>query len=174
MTSDRILRLIGVASLLIFLDWPAASQDAAGYGCPMHPEQRATAQGTCPLCGMALLRMGPEAAAPYRVTVETAPRAARSPVRLTPDAVLTQVVDGIRFELKLSPPQVAAGKASALIYRLSDAHTGVAVTDLTPYLGAWGHTLILSEDAERYVHCHPTRMLPEGFLLYTSDAADEL
>jgi hypothetical protein len=29
------------------------------------------------------------------------------------------------------------------------------VTDLQPYLGAFGHALILSEDMRDYVHSHP-------------------
>lgn len=82
------------------------------------------------------------------------------PLRLTPDTVLTKVVDGTRFELTLEPQRVAAERAAALMYHLVDDRTGAPVTDLEPYLGAWGHTLILSDDAERFLHCHPTQMIP--------------
>jgi hypothetical protein len=81
-------------------------------------------------------------------------------MRLTADAVLTKVVDGIRFELTLEPQRVAAGRAAALMYHLVNERIQAPVTDLEPYLGAWGHTLILSDDAERFLHCHPTQMIP--------------
>lgn len=83
-------------------------------------------------------------------------------VTLTPDTQLSKIVDGIRFELTLEPSKVAAGHAASLTYRLFEQATGAPVVDLEPYLGAWGHTLILSADAERYLHCHPTKMVPSG------------
>jgi hypothetical protein len=42
-----------------------------------------------------------------------------------------------------------------LKYHLTDAKTGEPVRNLSPYLGAMGHTLILSEDQADYVHSHP-------------------
>ncbi|HJQ97989.1 MAG TPA: hypothetical protein VJ826_06710, partial [Candidatus Polarisedimenticolaceae bacterium] len=36
------------------------------------------------------------------------------------------------------------------------------VEDLEPYLAAWGHTLILSDDASEYVHSHPAQAVPPG------------
>jgi hypothetical protein len=93
-------------------------------------------------------------------TVGFARDRSKPPLRLTADAVLTKVVDGIRFELTLEPQRMAAGRAAALMYHLVDEGTNAPVTDLEPYLGAWGHTLILSEDAERFLHCHPTQMIP--------------
>ncbi|MFN0123262.1 MAG: heavy metal-binding domain-containing protein [Blastocatellia bacterium] len=85
-----------------------------------------------------------------------------SRARLTPDKSLTRVVDGIRFELKLDPEAPTAGREAVLKYHLTDAATGKPVANLRPYLGAWGHTLILSEDAADYLHSHPTEMIPEG------------
>jgi len=260
-TSARILRLVSALSLLVVLSHPVAGQDAAPFGCPMHPELRAQVPGNCPRCGMALVRMGPLGTPPYRVALQTMPSDVRSgenvslrftitdpktgkpvtdltivhdmpfhlfivsedlayydhihpavgadgafvvdtsfpspatynlfcdflpagglpqvvhlkltttdvapglkptPVRLTPDSSLTKTVDGIRFELTMEPPRAAAGKATAFIYHLVDVPSGLPVTNLEPYLGAWGHTLILSEDAERYLHCHPTQLLPPG------------
>jgi hypothetical protein len=49
-----------------------------------------------------------------------------------------------------------------LKYHLTDEKTGEPVKDLQPYLGAWGHTLILSEDASDYIHSHPTEMIPDN------------
>ena len=262
MITARSVPLAAVALALTILgSWNAAGQGATSYGCPMHPDTRSETPGTCPLCGMALVRMGPPGLSPYRVAVDTTPREAepgkklrlrfqimhpttgllvrelsivhdmpfhlfvvsddlayydhihpalepdgafvvetvfptpgtyhlfcdflpvggtpqvihqrlatagfdrtrpKPPRRLTQDAVLTKTVDGIRFELTLEPRKVAAGRAAALMYHLVDDRTGAPVSDLEPYLGAWGHTLILSDDAERFLHSHPTQMIPAG------------
>jgi hypothetical protein len=53
----------------------------------------------------------------------------------------------------------AAGKLIPLTYRLTDSRTGEPVRDLEPYLGAWGHTLILNADQSDYLHVHPSEML---------------
>lgn len=74
---------------------------------------------------------------------------------------LIKVVDGTRFELKFEPAEPFSGKSAELRYHLVDDKTGQPVNDLKPYLGAWGHTLILSEDATDYLHSHPTEMIPE-------------
>jgi hypothetical protein len=85
---------------------------------------------------------------------------AASQARLTPDASLTKVVDGMKIELKLEPSQIISGQPAALKYHITDAKTGEPVRDLAPYLGAWGHTLILSEDQADYVHSHPEETVP--------------
>jgi ssDNA-binding Zn-finger/Zn-ribbon topoisomerase 1 len=81
--------------------------------------------------------------------------------RLIPDKTLIKTVDGTRFELRFEPEQPFAGREAELKYTLVDEKTGQPVSDLQPYLGAWGHTLILSEDATDYLHSHPTEMVPE-------------
>lgn len=83
----------------------------------------------------------------------------------SPDPVnwrLIRTVDGTRFELTFEPTPIYAGAEFTLRYRLTDELTGRPVTDLRPYLAAWGHTLILSEDGTEYLHSHPNEMLPEG------------
>jgi hypothetical protein len=81
---------------------------------------------------------------------------------LTPDASLAKVVDGMKIELKLEPSRIISGQPAALKYHLTDAKTGEPVRDLAPYLGAWGHTLILSEDQSDYVHSHPEEAVAEA------------
>jgi Heavy metal binding domain len=82
--------------------------------------------------------------------------------RLTPDTSLTKVVDGMKIELKLEPSQIISGQPATLKYHITNAKTGEPVGDLAPYLGAWGHTLILSEDQSDYVHSHPEETVPEA------------
>lgn len=55
----------------------------------------------------------------------------------------------------LSFDQLKAGKELTLTFNIKDAQTGKPVTDLQPYLGAVGHVVILSQDAENYLHVHP-------------------
>jgi hypothetical protein len=76
--------------------------------------------------------------------------------RLQTDELLRKTVDGITAEVKLDPPKLIAGRNGHLAFTLTDAVTGTGVTDLQPYLGAFGHTLVLSEDLVDYVHSHPT------------------
>jgi hypothetical protein len=82
--------------------------------------------------------------------------------RLEPDAVLSRIQNGIRFDLMLDPAELLAGKPATLKYHLTDDRTGEPVKDLQPYLGAWGHTLIISEDARAYVHSHPLLTIPDN------------
>lgn len=81
--------------------------------------------------------------------------------RLKPDTQFEKVVNDLKVVLKLDPAQIIAGRPAALKYELTDAKTGEPVRDLLPYLGAWGHTLILSADQADYVHSHPVELVPE-------------
>jgi len=81
---------------------------------------------------------------------------------LVPDKVLSRVVDGMKVDVTLDPPEIIAGRSITLKFHLTDAKTGQPVRELKPYLGAWGHTLILSEDQLDYVHSHPSEMVPEN------------
>lgn len=82
--------------------------------------------------------------------------------RLKPDQVLIKSISGVRVELTLNPSVPLGGKNVRLKYRVVNEMTGEPVTDLQPYLGAWGHTLILSEDGRDYVHSHPSDLIPDG------------
>ena len=86
--------------------------------------------------------------------------AARAVIK--PDEVLTRDVENTRFALTLEPREPVAGRKLTLKYKITDSKTGEAVRDLEPYLGAGGHTLILSEDARDYVHSHPTQSLADS------------
>jgi heavy metal-binding protein len=84
-----------------------------------------------------------------------------SQARLAPDKSLVKTVQDTRVELKLEPAQPFSSKPATLHYHLVDQKSGEPVKDLQPYLGAWGHTLILSEDGTDYLHSHPTEMIPD-------------
>lgn len=78
-------------------------------------------------------------------------------------------LNDLKVELKISALPIIAGKPTELKYHLTDAKTGEDIKDLSPYLGAWGHTLILSEDQTDYVHSHPSELPPGLFDLEELD-----
>jgi hypothetical protein len=83
-----------------------------------------------------------------------------SKASITPDATLVKIVDGMKIELKMEPQESIGGQDLHLTYHLTDEKTGEPIRDLVPYLAAWGHTLILSEDQNEYVHSHPDSDVP--------------
>jgi hypothetical protein len=96
------------------------------------------------------------------VTAGAAADLASRSARLVPDAAAARTAGGMRVSLTLPADGLAAGRDEKLRYHVEDAATGEPVTDLEPYLAAFGHTLVLSEDTLHYVHAHPIELLPEG------------
>jgi hypothetical protein len=78
---------------------------------------------------------------------------ARAP--LVPDSSLTKTAGSLSVRVSLEPATLIAGQNGHFTYTLVDGSTSQPVTDLEPYLGAFGHTLLLSEDFADYVHSHP-------------------
>ena len=74
---------------------------------------------------------------------------------LVQDIATAKTVGSITAHLQLEPSTLVEGQFGHLAFTLTDAKTGRPVTDLQPYLGAFGHALILSEDMRDYVHSHP-------------------
>lgn len=76
--------------------------------------------------------------------------------QLEPDTTFTKTVNSVTANVEFDPAPIVAGQYGHLMFTLTDAATGQSVTDLQPYLGAFGHTLIMSEDMTTSVHSHPT------------------
>ena len=72
-----------------------------------------------------------------------------APQSLPPPAT-TATVDGYTVSLRGSP---TAGESSPLT--LSVSRDGMPVTDLQPYLGAYGHLVVLRASDLAYLHVHP-------------------
>jgi hypothetical protein len=100
----------------------------------------------------------PQVTARTIVTSGFAGDAATSVPHLVPDTSLSKTVDGTVVQLTPEPAAIVAGRTTKLRYTLQAE--GRPVVDLEPYLAAWGHTLVLSEDALEYVHAHPIEFLP--------------
>jgi len=56
-------------------------------------------------------------------------------------------------ELIVQPSTLVAEREAQLAFRLE--RDGQPVTDLSPYIGAMGHCVIISEDTQSYLHSHP-------------------
>jgi hypothetical protein len=82
--------------------------------------------------------------------------------RLVPDAELTKTVDDVTATLAYDPQRFIAGLYGHLNFHLTDTATGRPISDLQTYLGAFGHTLIMSEDMVDYVHSHPLDIVAAG------------
>jgi hypothetical protein len=74
---------------------------------------------------------------------------------LQPDSVLKKTVGPLTAEVRFEPAQLVAGEYGHLEFTVTDSKSGEPVTDLQPYLGAFGHAFILSEDLRDSVHSHP-------------------
>ncbi|MDQ8734854.1 hypothetical protein [Paenibacillus sp. LHD-38] len=69
------------------------------------------------------------------------------------DSSFIKEVNGKEIELTLSG--VKPKEDITLSYNIRDAKTKEGINNLEPYLGAVGHVVILSADAESYLHVHP-------------------
>ena len=56
----------------------------------------------------------------------------------------------------------APGKTLRLSCLIRDARTNALVNDLEPYLGALGHLILVHEDGQTFVHCHPDELDPRA------------
>jgi heavy metal-binding protein len=93
------------------------------------------------------------------VTAGYAGDLAGASAHLVPDTVSSKTVDGMTATLTYDPTVFSAGQYVHLNFHLTDAATSRPITDLQTYLGAFGHTLIMSEDMVDYVHSHPLDIL---------------
>jgi hypothetical protein len=69
------------------------------------------------------------------------------------EMVRTLTADGLNVTLEAGP--MVAGKEVLLTFSVTDARTGIPVTDLQPYLGAPAHMLIVRADLGDAIHAHP-------------------
>ena len=77
-----------------------------------------------------------------------------SPQARAPKGEVLEVVEG-GVRARLTPRDARVGGDAHLAVELADAATGAPVTDLEPYLGAWGHMLLAHATLEDIAHSHP-------------------
>jgi hypothetical protein len=81
--------------------------------------------------------------------------------QLPSDDGFQKTAGSMTVSLALPSDGLVAGRDEKLLYHIVDAKTGQPVTNLEPYLAAFGHTLVLSEDTMEYVHAHPVELPPD-------------
>jgi hypothetical protein len=77
-----------------------------------------------------------------------------------PDPARRVVRDGLAVTLDVM--EVTAGKEAPMAFTVTDAATGAPVTDLSPYLGAPAHMLIVKSDLSDAIHAHPEEQKTGG------------
>lgn len=75
------------------------------------------------------------------------------PEPIQPDQSLIKVVHG--KQVTLSFDQLITVKPLTMTFTFKDSNTNNPITDLQSYLGAIGHVVVFSSDAEQYIHNHP-------------------
>jgi len=96
---------------------------------------------------------GPQTVSRFCVNVKGAARHAQM-MQPDADSGLTRAREGLRVKLTL-PPQLCTGQDLNFRFDVADAATGLPVSDLEPYLGAWAHILAVSQDRRDFIHAHP-------------------
>ena len=79
---------------------------------------------------------------------------------LAPDSSTEKTIENVRVKLDVS--NLKAGKEAVLTFRLTDALSGNAVSDLEPFLGAPGHMLLVNADLTEADHVHPEEPATRG------------
>ena len=87
------------------------------------------------------------------------------PSKLTPqqvkvDSSPSKTVEGYAITYKLNPSQPIS--QNEFTYTLTVSRNGQPVTDLEPYLGALGHSVILKEGTLDFIHTHAGEAAPSG------------
>jgi hypothetical protein len=78
--------------------------------------------------------------------------------QLVPDTSPQQDVGPLRARVRYDPATMRAGQYGHITLSLTTPENNQPVRELEPYLGAFGHMLIMDEQMFDYVHAHPTEM----------------
>ncbi len=81
-------------------------------------------------------------------------------VSLMPDTKMVKQVAGKEIELQLSGTK--PNQDVNLNFNIRDAQTKQGIQNLEQYLGAVGHVVIISQDANEYLHVHPLEEKAKG------------
>lgn len=79
--------------------------------------------------------------------------------RVATDTEPNRTVGDLQATVTRDPETFVAGLYGHLEFRLAESESGQPVTDLEPFLGSFGHLMIMSEDLRDYVHSHPIDLL---------------
>jgi Cu+-exporting ATPase len=120
----------------------------------LHPPLRARLGEYAYLVGIALIALTVGVASlvlarPEHAGMTATPAAMASTMPMRPAAEA-----GVRVEL-VAAPAITVGKPTSIAYRLTDATTGEAITDLVVSHEQPMHLIVVSEDLKQFQHIHP-------------------
>lgn len=78
----------------------------------------------------------------------------RAPLALVADKSLVKEQSGLQLQLSNQHP-LRAGEDIEFSFAIRDAATGKTPEQLTPYLGAWAHFVLIDETKQSFMHAHP-------------------
>lgn len=90
--------------------------------------------------------------------VEVGNNPSPNPTSQTPDTDLTKVFGEYKVDLKIPKPLLASSMNlgySNFLFTIYDSKTDKPITNLKPYLGAYGHMVMVRQDTYDYIHVHP-------------------
>lgn len=80
-----------------------------------------------------------------------------------PDTNLAKTFGNYQVTLQNKGPlnaQAMSVGQQTITFQIANAQTKAPITDLQPYLGAFGHLVMINEQTYDYLHVHPTRLQP--------------
>jgi hypothetical protein len=112
--------------------------EAIAWVCPMHPAYTSATAGTCPICGMTLIKTRPYDTRDY----------------------------GLQF--RTEPAAVQPGDTVTLYFTFLDPGTGAVVKDFEVVHTKLFHLFIISRDLAYFAHIHPTMRADGTWTIETS------
>jgi hypothetical protein len=91
----------------------------------------------------------------------------RAQVPLVPTAAWNTALGGLKMVMTTDKP-LHTGDDIGFTVTISDAMSGAPVHNLQPYLGAWAHIAIISEDTQDFLHVHPAEEPGQSAAAYRS------
>lgn len=98
----------------------------------------------------------------FDLNVAGPPRAQVPPI---PTTTWNVSLDGLKMVMTTDKP-LHTGDDITFMVTISDAATGAPVRNLQPYLGAWAHIAIVSEDTQDFLHVHPAEEPGQSAAIY--------
>ena len=81
-------------------------------------------------------------------------RDAHKPLRITKESQYTKQLDETHQVKLLIPKEIESNKPVDITFNILDQYTN-PITDLTPLMGAGGHSVIISSNLQEFLHVHP-------------------
>ncbi len=89
-------------------------------------------------------------------------RDTHKPIHLVKESQYTKRIDESHQIKLLIPKEIESNKPVDITFNILDQHAN-PITDLTPLMGAGGHTVIISSNLQEFLHVHPKEEVTPGW-----------